>query len=209
MKQNVKPHFITSDWHLFHDNILKFCDRPFKDMEHMVRVFINNYNATVPEDGVCYFVGDHGRGFDQIKEVMDQLNGTKVLVLGNHDVNMNAAYRMGFDVVVNGLILWLANRQVTVTHCPLKDTYREDTSKMSKQYPNWFGEDRKKFQKYIIPNWGQAHLHGHIHSPNKGQSVPELGNQKDIGVDCNNYFPVSFKKLESWVAKLPKGDENE
>ena len=201
---NIKPQFLTSDWHLFHDKILDFCDRPFKDIDHMHRVLINNYNSTVPKDGVCYFGGDMGMSsFDNMKNIISKLNGTKVLILGNHDKNVNAAYRMGFDVVVYGAIFWIANQQVTFTHCPLKDTYREDTSKMKSEvhFPNWHGESRKKFQRYIIPNWGQFHLHGHGHSPNKGQSEVKLGRQWDIGVDGNNYYPVSFRSIESWVAK--------
>lgn len=166
----------------------------------MHRVLINNYNATVPEDGLCYFVGDMGMGqYDKLKKVMDQLQGTKVAVIGNHDKNVNTLYRMGFDCVVHGLVLWIANEQVTVTHCPLRDTYREDTSKMPGDHPNWYKE--KQHQQYCIPNWGQYHLSGHIHSPNRGQSKKILGRQMDIGVDANNFKPVNIKEIESWIAR--------
>lgn len=204
-------HFITADWHCGHSNILKFCDRPFRDLEHMHEVLINNFNSTVPHDGITYFVGDHGMcDFQLLSSIILQLNGTKILILGNHDKNMNAMYRAGFDLVMYGTVLWISNQQVTVTHCPLKDTYREDCSKMNggEAFPNWWGEDRKKFQKYIIPNWGQFHLHGHIHSPNKGQSKTVEGRQIDIGVDAHGYRPVSFSKLESMIAKIAQKEKD-
>ena len=52
--------YFTSDWHVGHDNVLKFDNRPFKDVDHMHRVLINNYNSTVKPDDVCYFLGDMG-----------------------------------------------------------------------------------------------------------------------------------------------------
>jgi len=207
---NLKKHFITSDWHIGHTNILNFCKRPFKDMDHMHRVLINNYNNTVPKDGICYFGGDMGMcDMELLNGIISQLNGTKILILGNHDKNMNAMYRAGFDLVMYGAVFFLANEQVTFTHCPLKDTYREDTSKMKGEtkFPNWFGESRPKFQRFIIPNWNQFHLHGHIHSPNQGQSNPIEGKQIDIGVDANKFYPVSFGKLESIISKIRKENE--
>ena len=73
--------------------------------------------------------------------------------------------------------------------------------------PNWHGEDKQFDKGFSLPDFGQFHLHGHIHSPNvddidgKPKSQKILGKQYDVGVDANKYKPVSISVIESWVAK--------
>ncbi len=168
----------------------------------MHRVLINNFNATVPEGSITYFLGDVGLcSGTTIADVIRELNGTKVLILGNHDKNQSAMYRMGFDVVLNSATTYIANERVTMSHCPLRGVYREDTSEMKGAIPgnNWHGEHRQ--QKYSVTDEGQIHLHGHIHSPNGGKSQRILDRQFDVGVCANKYRPVSISEIESWIAK--------
>lgn len=198
---NRKLIFFTSDWHLGHENCLRLDSRPFRDLDHMHRVLVNNFNATVPEGSVTYFLGDVGlsKG-DIVKAIITQLHGTKVLVLGNHDKGMSAMYHAGFDVVLNGATLWIAENRVTMSHCPLKGVWREDTAEMKgANSQNWHGEQKQV--RFTTEDVGQFHLHGHIHSPNSGKSQKILGKQFDVGVVANNYRPVSMSQIESWVAK--------
>lgn len=193
--------FFTSDWHIGHARCLEFDNRPFKDMDHMKRVLINNFNATVSEDCVTYFQGDMGMcSGSELHEVVSQLNGTKVFILGNHDAGMNSMYNAGFDVVLNGATLWIANQRVTLSHCPLRGVWREDTTGMGKYAgENWHGESKQ--HRFTTEDSGQFHLHGHIHSPNAGKSKRILNKQFDIGVVANGYRPVSISEIESWIAK--------
>lgn len=198
-----KSVYFTSDWHIGHANVIEYSKRPFRDCEHMHRVLINNYNACVPEDGVCYFLGDMGlcQG-DLIKQVVDQLNGTKILILGNHDKGLEAMYKLGFDVVLYGATIQVAKNRVTMSHCPLLGVYREDTTGMrgGAVGENWHGESRQSRARFTVPDYGQFHLHGHIHSPNRGKSKKILGKQYDVGVDANGYRPVHISRIESWIA---------
>lgn len=194
--------FFTSDLHVGHENVLKFDSRPFRDIDHMEKVLINNFNATVPKDAITYFLGDMGMcSKTRLRDVVAQLNGTKVLVLGNHDGGMNAMYRIGFDVVLNSAALWIAGHEVTMTHCPLRGIWRENISGMkgASDGENWHGEHKQL--RFSIEDRGQFHLHGHIHSPNSGKSQKILGKQYDVGVPANNYRPVSISQIESWIAK--------
>lgn len=198
--------FFTSDWHIGHKNVIIFDKRPFKDMEHMSRVLINNYNASVKENDICYFLGDMGLcGSEELKEVITKLNGTKVLVMGNHDKGVNAMYNVGFNVVMYGATLIIANELVTLNHCPLLGIPREDTTDMkgAKEGENWHGEARHNH--YTTVDRGQYHLHGHIHSPNGGKSVKILDRQYDVGVAANNYRPISTSQIESWISLHKQG----
>ena len=205
MRNNgIRKVFFTSDWHVGHAKSIEFDKRPFKDVDHMHRVLINNYNATVPEDGICYFLGDIGISkHETVKKVVNELNGTKVCILGNHDGGVNSLYRAGFDVVMYGGRLIIDSQEVTMTHCPLLGLYREDISGMkgAQENENWHGENREKHRRFTIPDRGQFHLHGHIHSPNDGRSKKILDKQYDVGVVANDYRPVSISVIESWIAK--------
>lgn len=206
-----KPIFFTSDWHLFHKKAIEFDERPFKNIEHMHRVLVNNFNSTVPHTGLTYFLGDMGFSkTGDLSSIISQLNGTKVLVIGNHDKGTNVMFRAGFDVVVNSASLIVANQLVTMSHCPLQGVFREDISKMErvrKEDVNWHGESRHS-KRYSLPDWGQFHLHGHIHASEKkeklGVSKKILDRQFDVGVVANNYRPVSISVIESWVATYGK-----
>lgn len=202
-----KPIFFTSDWHIGHANSIIFDSRPFKDLDHMHTVLVNNYNATVPPEGLCYFLGDVGLAKnDLIKSVISRLNGTKVLILGNHDGSHNAMYTAGFDVVLNSASLAIAGEVVTMSHHPLPGIKREEVTGMKGAQPNenYHGELRDNAKFYSVPNVGQFHLSGHIHSnpknPKNG-SVPVLGRQMDVGCVAHNYRPVSISHIESWIAK--------
>jgi calcineurin-like phosphoesterase family protein len=205
-----KPTFFTSDWHLGHKSALEFDNRPFKNIEEMNQKLVNAYNATVPENGVCYFLGDMGLcSVDSMKKYIDQLNGTKILILGNHDKGPTSMYNIGFDAVMYEASLVIAREMVTMTHCPLRGVFRENTEGMrgTQEGENWHGEFRH--QKFSIPNRGQFHLHGHIHSPNRGKSSKILGKQFDVGVTANKYRPVSISVIESWITKYKKENESE
>ena len=208
--KNRKSTFFTSDWHIGHENSLVFDNRPFRDLDQMHRVLVNNYNAQVPKDGICYFLGDIGVSSSEIcLKIMNQLNGTKVLILGNHDKKMNAMYGCGFDVVLNAATIYIANERVTMTHCPLRGLFREDVEGMQgvNEYQNWHKEHIHT--DFSIVDEGQFHLHGHIHSPNKGRSQKILGKQYDVGVPGNKYRPVSISEIESWIAQYKKANPDE
>lgn len=194
--------FFTSDWHVGHANVIKFDQRPFKDLDHMHRVLINNYNATVGPYDTCYFLGDMGLAKSEVlAKLVDELQGTKVLILGNHDKGATAMRRMGFDVVLNAASLIIAGKLVTMSHCPLRGVWREDTSNMKGAAPgdNWHKET--KHTDFSLPDFGQFHLHGHTH---KKPEERTLGRQWDVGVPANGYKPVSYSQLESWITTAEK-----
>ncbi len=39
--------YYTADQHFGHPNIIRFCDRPFKNVEEMDEILINNWNKIV------------------------------------------------------------------------------------------------------------------------------------------------------------------
>ena len=101
--------WLTSDLHLFHRNIITYCNRPFKDEYEMNDAIVNVWNNTVNESDRVLVIGDLTAGLfdrkDQLAEVISKLKGVKTLVLGNHDHLSNRVYReMGFASVVKSFV---------------------------------------------------------------------------------------------------------
>lgn len=75
--------FTTSDLHLNHRNIIKYCNRPFNSVKEMNSVLINNWNNTVKPNDTIFFVGDMTLGNSD--KYIKYLNGNIYFVWGNHD----------------------------------------------------------------------------------------------------------------------------
>ena len=180
--------FFTSDTHFGHDNIIKFCDRPFKDIEEMDFKLIENWNKKVPQDGLVFHLGDFAwGGYEVWKKVRDQLNGDIILIKGNHDQkNMTAtAEQELFKHVTWQMFIQIEGRKLWLNHYPFLC------------YAGVYREPKKLiYQAY-----------GHVHSGpgKKGQDIPRLVNtypmQYDVGVDNNNYEPISWEELNAAIGK--------
>jgi calcineurin-like phosphoesterase family protein len=202
-----KPIFFTSDLHVGHASVIEFDKRPFRDVDHMHEVLINNYNSTVPENGVCYFLGDMGLCKSSVlKEFMSKLNGsTKILILGNHDRNVYSMYDQGFDVVLNAGIFYIGDKRISISHCPLPGIFREYVEGMKGSQPgeNWHGEFKQ--QRFMSQDQTvDFHLSGHIHSGPHCNKPVYTHNQYDVGVAGNRYRPVSISQIESWISVQSK-----
>jgi calcineurin-like phosphoesterase family protein len=77
--------FLISDTHFGHTNIIKYCDRPFANADEMDEALIKNWNSVVGPQDKVYHLGDVTLSTKKMW-IMDHLNGTKVLIKGNHDI---------------------------------------------------------------------------------------------------------------------------
>lgn len=85
--------YFTADMHLGHANIIKYCQRPFKDVFHMDRILIQNWNQRIDPNDTVYHLGDfcfsggQEGGDNRPLFYENQLNGKIIHILGNHDSN--------------------------------------------------------------------------------------------------------------------------
>lgn len=183
-KQKV---FFTSDLHFCHQNILKFCNRPWKTTEEMDKALIENWNSVVGKDDIVFDLGDFAFAPNwRWKEILSQLNGKHYLILGNHDITRWPGDSiMGmFAGVFQQLILKIDGRVVYLNHYP---------------YLCFGGAWRN-------PQNAAWQLFGHIHSGPKctGKDCDRLNNifpyQYEVGVDNNNYTPISWEQVKEKIA---------
>lgn len=111
--------YFIGDTHFFDEGIIKICARPFKGLRDMHRELINNWNNTVTEEDEVYLVGDLTSGDVDVVElakIVDELNGKKYLIKGNHDNFENDFYReVGFEEVYDKPIIldgfWIVSHE--------------------------------------------------------------------------------------------------
>ncbi len=108
--------FLISDTHFDHENIIKYCSRPFKSKDEMNKVMISNWNSVVDDSDTVYILGDvtFGRGHRPIDHWMGKLKGNKFLVKGNHDKGkVTKAIK-----IANGTILEYSGWKFMLMHEP-------------------------------------------------------------------------------------------
>lgn len=85
MVYNMSQNFYIADMHIDHKNILSYDNRPFFDMNDMLKAMIQNWNDRVTDDDNVYILGDMFWKNSSAVNVLHQLNGNKYLIKGNHD----------------------------------------------------------------------------------------------------------------------------
>lgn len=112
--------FIISDTHFGHENIIRYCNRPFSSVEEMDNAIIKNWNETVSNQDTIIHLGDFGLGKkERIAEIISKLNGKKILIMGNHDNWSEEFYRKaGFHTVSRFPIVY--DSFYIMSHAPLQ-----------------------------------------------------------------------------------------
>jgi calcineurin-like phosphoesterase family protein len=175
--------FFTSDTHWGHFNICKYCHRPFTSRSEMDQTLIKNWNEVVPEDGIVVHCGDfmlpHDNDVKEYMRYMNKLNGRILLLRGNHD---------RIDLMTENEKLISVQDKAMIEVDSIK-IYAE-------HYP-------------CAAFNGDYHIYGHIHTLSDGicygMDAEALGAMKkttyDVGVDQNNYTPVSYWQLCDIIRK--------
>ncbi len=174
--------YFTSDLHFYHDAILQYCSRP----KHVFDLQIEKWNSIVTNEDQIYILGDFTlKGSSVAQEILTKLHGKKYLVKGNHDKFVKKAPPQHDHFV------WV------------KDYHHfhhsfEDKNQMFvlSHYPFWVWNGQEE---------GAIHLHGHIHATKKyNEDNAKAGLLRfDVGVDANDYAPVSIETIMRWATVNP------
>lgn len=190
--------FFISDTHFGHSKIIDYCKRPFSSIEEHDKTLIQNWNNTVGQDDTVFHLGDFAYGNSQfIANIIKQLNGNIILIKGNHDLrNMNPTlYNIFSDVVYQARVL-IDKQTVYLNHFPFLCFDHGDINLYKDNY--------------------SIQLFGHVHSGplTSSEDVNRLNilfpTQYDVGVDNNNYTPISWidvkNKIKQQINKSLCGD---
>lgn len=158
--------WVVSDTHFGHENIIKYCDRPFHNAHEMNEVIRDNWNKTVKDGDIVYHLGDvyfpGGFGDGNAWEFMATLKGSKRLILGNHDDGKNQLIQKVFQKVG----VWRHFREfgLLLTHVPVHE------GTLNEKVP--------------------VNVHGHIHN----NKIPDK-RYRCVCVEHTDYTPVHIETL--------------
>lgn len=129
--------FYIADLHFGHKNIISYDGRPFFTVAEMDQALIENWNSVVKKCDTVYVLGDVSwYNKDDQKNIVNQLNGSKILIYGNHDYS--SYHNDGFARSYDYLEINDNGRKVILSHYPIVS--------YNGMYRGWY------------------HLYGHVHN---------------------------------------------
>lgn len=166
-------YFFTSDEHFGHGRIIEYCKRPFQHSKEMDEVIIKRFNEKVTKNDITIHGGDFS------------LHSNMRFVLEKYVSKLNGTHffiRGSHDKWMDKSYheIWektINNQVIVVCH-------------------------------YAMIVWPRSHygswqLYGHSHGGLSQRKNIFLGKQWDIGVDNNNFYPISFDELVEIMKHQP------
>jgi calcineurin-like phosphoesterase family protein len=158
-------YFFTADEHYGHANIIRYCNRPFRNAEEMDSEIVRRHNLVIGDGDIVVHVGDFVMGNRDASPYLGQLKGAHIFLRGSHDHWLDESAHEIWEQMIEG---------VYVVAC-----------------------------HYAMRVWPRSHynswqLYGHSHG-----TLEPIGKQWDIGVDNNDFYPVSFEQLKEIMKSRP------
>lgn len=180
--------WFTADLHFGHEAVIRMQNRPFVSAAEMNEILIRNINECVSPQDKLYILGDvsHHITLQETNDLLRKIHGRKYLIYGNHDMVQNPEVCLydpslfefeGYYLKINAYEM-----NIIMMHYPML---------------SW---DKSRH--------GSVMAHGHIHSTPayNQQNIREGIRRFDVGVDANNYSPVSILQIKQWA--MEAGNEN-
>lgn len=163
--------WFTADYHLGHKNIIKYCNRPFTSTSEMDAIIMDNLLSHTRKGDTLYFLGDLSFRADLARLFCETIHGRLRLVFIKGNHDRD---------IVQGSLPGL-------DHVQGLKTIRVESQVIILCH-------------YAMRVWDRSHhgswqLHGHSHG-----TLNPSGLQYDVGVDNNNFMPVSFEQLKKIMA---------
>lgn len=223
--------YLTADTHFGHENIIKYCDRPFSSVAEMNEQLITNINEVVSSKDRLVILGDIVMGkLDETLPILGEIQAAELILLpGNHDRWSPANAKKGkltpgfLERAEHFRQLYQASHPNCVALHATDELHELDGSIQHEVFRSWewcqLSDEWKDHELNAVqfshfPYEGDSHdkdrytelrpedsrypvVHGHVHT-----SWQVRGNQFNVGVDVNDFKPVSEETLVDWVRSL-------
>lgn len=172
--------YVTSDLHLGHKNIQKFCPATrghYEDVDHMNEEMVREWNEVVNPEDLVYILGDVAfMSGDKAAAFLRRMNGRKILIEGNHDRKQlkDKNFRECFEEIHKYLDINYDGRKVVMFHYPI--------------HLEWDQAHR-----------GSIHFHGHLHGKPSGLEEYRI---RDMGYDATGQIVM---RMEDAIEDARKG----
>ena len=177
--------WFTSDWHLGHSNIIKYCNRPFANVDEQDKAILDNFFSVVKKGDTVYFLGDLSFHVRTIKDTLMTIAMAGIdfnVLVGNHDdadgIARFSKHRLQKNVY-RMMDIEIDRQPVTLCHYPMLTFNRS--------------------------HHGAWQLYGHHHNGGFHRDLPAAvqGKRMNVGVDIHNFMPVSWDQVKAFMATQP------
>jgi len=169
--------FFTADTHFDHENIIRLCGRPFKNVYEMDEFMIGEWNGVVSNDDIIHHLGDLAwRNIKRAERILTRLNGRKFLCCGSHDGRILELARY-FEEIKNSFLIEINGGQFIFMSHRIQEP--------------WPGSC-----------FGSWHLFGHSHGK-LNTYAEQHGKLLDVGVDSHKFRPWSLTEVAQVMATRP------
>lgn len=158
--------YMIADMHFGHGQIICYENRPFHNTEEMNEYMIHKWNEIITKEDKVYILGDFSMlEAKENKKILELLNGSKILIMGNHDTHFSVKewMEMGFDEVTSNPII----------------------------YKEWFILSHEPV--YLNVNMPYANIFGHVHGNMQYRDYSKQS--FCVSVERIGYQPILFQNM--------------
>lgn len=153
-----------SDYHFSHEFMAS--KRGFKDIWEMNDHIVKEHNKVVHKKDITYILGDITMHKPEYYFYLDQMNGRKKVILGNHDLPQHVPELLKYVEQVGSIVKY---KGIFLTHVPIHPQELE----------------------YRVP----YNIHGHVHENNVKLNITK-GSRGSIGKYDPRYINVSCEMID-------------
>ena len=163
--------YYIGDTHFGDKRVMELAGRPYCSTEEMDGDIMRKWNERVKADDTVYILGDVAFD-DDSAQIIEKLQGRKILLLGNHDEVLSLNTLRKFDCVKTIDTISDCYRSVCLCHYPLLS--------------------------YNNSVYGGYHVFGHIHNNTNDIAYHlqlQLSNSFNCGADVIGFTPRTLDEL--------------
>lgn len=178
--------YYTSDLHFGHKNIFKYePNRPGNNIQEMQDIMVERWNTKVKPKDTVYILGDFAflnrdMTCRDIEDLVNKLNGEKILITGNHDefINKKAFNTKCFKEIISYKEIHDGKDFIIMSHYP--------------------------FSVWNCSHYGSIHLHGHTHK--EMAEDWSVMNRYNVGCMFFDFVPVTLEEIKKYWIPIKRSD---
>lgn len=193
--------FFSSDHHFWHQNIIAYCNRPFSSVEEMNEALIDRWNSVVSPEDTVYCIGDFSLAIRPVETIPSMLNGTKILIPGNHDWCHSYHKKSRRDGVAHWTQRYTDNGWIVL---PEQTQINAPNVVQICHFPYASAENDNyvdKYAKYRPEDNGDVLLCGHVHGAWDTKRSHKNSLMINVGVDVRGFAPISLNEIVDIIDK--------
>lgn len=194
--------FFTSDTHYYHNNVIRYCDRPYTSVEEMNEDMVKKWNEIVSPDDVVYHLGDFSLAIRPVELFTPRLNGVKYLVPGNHDW-IHPTHKKGRRNMEKWVQKYMECGWYILPNVGMQLTLNYEIGAVNLCHMP-YGD--RRFPLHTSEDNGNILLCGHVHEKWKTRRSDRGTLMINVGVDVWGMRPV---RLDEIVNLINLGGEND